>query len=160
MYKYIKSTRQESANNTSFKIISNLRQGKVQKVALKSDKGQYLSAVNGGCGPILADKTDVGDFETFLLIPVDGDSRNKVAIKTSNGYFLTAVDGGGGSLLANYKFINPDNEFNIIPMYPNKLVLRSRNGHFIGAENGGGGLVEANKTVIGPWQMFTVELLE
>jgi hypothetical protein len=76
------------------------------KFALRTSKGYYITAVNGGGSgwgdarfPIHTDASWVNGWETFNLAVDWGHSPPTVTIQTWNGRFLTAVGGGGvGSL--------------------------------------------------------------
>jgi hypothetical protein len=70
------------------------------KFALKTLRGTYVSAVNGGSlggsndgsSPFHTDATELAQDEVFM---VDFDPSGMVTLRTRKGFYVTAVNGGG-----------------------------------------------------------------
>jgi hypothetical protein len=101
-------------------LLSELRAGRTQRVALKTEEGGFfVSAINGGGGIVIANAVKIGANETFSLIP-QGPNREKVAIQTSNGNYLKAIDGGGNRVDATSNVIGINEQFTLVPVGPDK----------------------------------------
>jgi len=121
---------EEQASLPVVRVVIALRQGKTQKVALKTQDGFFLSAVNGGGGLVLADVVEVGPNETFLLVP-QGIDRNKIAIRTANGNFISAIDGGGNRVDARSTTIGINEQFNLITIRPDKVSFTTVKDYYL-----------------------------
>ncbi len=127
-----------------------------RSVALRANNGQYVCAVGGGGGELVANRDQIKEWETFELIQLeDGD----VALRANNGQYISAVGGGGGKVLANQSHIKDWETFQLIGVGANQVALRTHNGKYVCAEGGGRELV-ANRPTIGPWETFTLVELE
>jgi len=60
---------------------------------------RYVSADNGGGGGIHANRTGIGNWESFTVEKLAGYQR--YALRTSNGSYVTAENGGGSVMNAN-----------------------------------------------------------
>jgi hypothetical protein len=122
---------QEQYNLPIFDIIRQLRAGRNQRVALKTeDEGFFLSAVNGGGGIVAANSIRIGSNEIFTLIP-QGGNREKVAIQTSNGNYLSAIDGGGNRVDATSTIIGINELFTMVPVGPDKANFVTSKGYIL-----------------------------
>ena len=111
---------QEQVGLPIVQLLIRLRQGKIQKIALKTEDGYFLSAVNGGGQYIIANSVTIGPNETFLLIP-QGLERNKFAIRTANGNYISAINGGGDRVDARSTTIGPNEQFDLVPIRPDQV---------------------------------------
>ncbi|MBC8069482.1 MAG: DUF3472 domain-containing protein [Deltaproteobacteria bacterium] len=125
-----------------------------EKVALRAASGHYVVAEGGGGGAVNANRTAVGPWETFALVPRGG---NAVALQSINGSYVSADAGGGGSVAANRSWQLGWETFTRVATGGGGLALRTQSGHYVVAEYGGNAWVAANRTGIGPWETFTVE---
>ncbi len=95
-------------------------------VALKSDKGYYLSALDDE-ESINVKGTDIGERQKFKLIELDS---GKVALKTYYDKYVCAEDGGGGIVVANRTKIGEWESFELIKVQKNtvdeKCVLTAK----------------------------------
>lgn len=121
---------QEQINLPITQLIIELRQGKTQKVAMKTDDGFFLSSINGGGGFVVANAKEIGPNETFLLVP-QGFDRTKVAIRTINGNYISAVDGGGGRVDASSTIVGPNEQFMMVPVNPDKSNFITARGFLL-----------------------------
>ena len=77
-----------------------------QRIALRTENGQYLCAEGGGDGEIVANRTAVGPWETFTIAHADlsyGEitTGQAVILRTDNGRFIRALGGGGREVAAD-----------------------------------------------------------
>lgn len=128
-----------------------------RSVALRANNGQYVCAVGGGGGEVVANRDQIKEWETFELIQLEG---GKVALRANNGQYLSAAGGGGGKVLANQLHIKDWEIFEMIGAGPNQVALRTHNGKYVCAEGGGGRELAANRSTIGPWETFTLVEME
>jgi hypothetical protein len=101
-------------------------------------------------GAVLADRTAVGPWETFLMAD-NGDGT--VSLLSHVGLFC-AENGGGNGVYANRPQVGPWERWGLIRHGDGAVSLRSVNGHFLVAESGGGRECNANRTEIGGWERF------
>lgn len=121
------------------------------KVALRAYNGQYVSAEGGGGAEVVANRDEVGEWETFELIELEG---TKIALRAYNGQYISAEGGGGGEVVANRDEIGEWETFDLVELGDNKIALRVYNGQYISAEGGGGAEVVANRDEVGEWETF------
>jgi serralysin len=119
--------------------------------ALRSSTGHYLVAEGGGGSNAQANRTAIGPWERFTMVPLAG---GKVAFRATNGHYMVAEGGGGGVLNVNRGLIGPWEQFTIQDAGGGTIALRTHSGHYVVAEGGGGGAANANRTAIGPWERF------
>ncbi|MCB9521401.1 MAG: hypothetical protein H6708_31600 [Kofleriaceae bacterium] len=137
----------------------------LHRIALRTDNGRYLSAIDGGGADVDAHGYGQGPWETLFVVDLDSGrlmSGDTVHIKTFGGEFLRAT---GGALDA--RMIDPDtsatSRFRIYVAGGGEVVagkqvtVRASDNHYVVAENGGGGAANANRATVGPWERFTVE---
>ena len=74
-------------------------------ISLIAHNGKYVSAEGGGGGSLVANRDEVGAWETFRLIhlsnKLDRTYTALVALQTHNGHYVRAEDGDGGFVVAN-----------------------------------------------------------
>ncbi|MCP2519666.1 hypothetical protein NLC26_00445 [Candidatus Aminicenantes bacterium AC-708-M15] len=122
-----------------------------KKIALRAYNGKYVCADKGLNGKMIANRTAIGPWETFELIPQGG---NKYALKTSYGKYVCADLGLGGKLYANRDRIGPWETFEIIELGGEKIALKASNGKYVCADRGLGDILIANRDNIGEWETF------
>jgi hypothetical protein len=145
----------EQAELPIAQILIGLREGNPQKVAIKTENGFFLSAVNGGGGNIIANATQIGLNETFLLIP-QGIERNRVAIRTINGNYISAIYGGGHRVDARGTIIGPNEQFSLVPIRPDKASFTTYNDYYLLTLDNEPRLLTAYGIVQGPRSIYTI----
>jgi len=80
-------------------------------ISLRAYNGQYVCAEGGGGGEVVANRHEIGVWETFELIDLE---NNKVALRAHNGQYVCAEGGGGGEVVANRNRIGVWETFNYI----------------------------------------------
>ena len=133
------------------------------RVSLRAPTGHYVCAEENGGLAVVANRSELGAWETFTLVDVNGgslSSGDQIRISTSLGYAFCADDGGA---LNASRMMSGDWELFTIPLLSEgsirsgaRVAIRSRNGYFV-AEDGGGGVVNANRARQGPWEAFTID---
>lgn len=141
--------------------------------SFQTSNGSYIVAEEGGGGDANANRSQIGPWETFSVIDINGgtlQSLDPVCIATYNSNYLVAENGGGDVVRANRVSCGPWEKFNLIKVTPegaaiggeiqnNDLVaLRVNNGQYVVAEEGGGSKLNANRGAIGPWEIFRITL--
>ena len=134
-------------------IISRFTTGSL--VSLKTSKGNYVVALDGGGGDVHSTRSQRGSWETFEVVEQGGDY---VALRTADGSFLSAEAGGGGGLFANRRLIGGWEIFKVIHLGGDRFALQASTGHYLVAEDGGNQDVNANRESVGAWEEFTIEL--
>lgn len=132
--------------------------GHFSRFALRAGNGRYVCAEGGGDGIVVANRTQIGPWETFEahLHPEPADACLTTGIRTSSDiHFLQALDGGGGELSARGSWSAAWETFDIVAAdraargFPDgaRVNIRTDSWHYLQAQNGGGGQV----TAAGPW---------
>lgn len=124
-----------------------------KRVGLRTENKSYLCAEGGGGRELVANRTAMDSWATFLLHDL-GDG--KVALQAASGHFVCAEKGGGQGLYANRPCIGSWETFERVDRGNGSLALRASDGHFVCAESGGGGRVVANRDAAGGWETFEV----
>ena len=152
------------------------------KVAFKTQKGTFLTAVNGGgitdppdmannSIPFHTNATQIGPWEIFTLVP----QGERYVIQTVNGYSITFVNKGGMSpppgipsdqipLRTDAADIGEWETFTLVPQGDNRYAIQTANGYYLTAVDGGGkgdppGVafntwpLHTDSTHRGPWEM-------
>jgi hypothetical protein len=135
------------------KLMLGLKEGKTQKVAIMTENGLYISAINGGGGFLSTNATEIGPNEIFLLIP-QGIYREKVAIRTANRNYLNCV--GGGFVGARSSTIGTNEQFSLTPIYPDKVSITTDSGFFFLALTEPPNYLTSYGLTIGPGTIFTI----
>lgn len=149
------TTLEEQLNLPIIKLVLALREGKTQKVAIKTFDGFFISAINGGGGYLIANATGIGTNETFLLIP-QGLDRSKIAIRTANGNYVSAVNGGGGIASARSTTIGANEQFTLVAVNPDKANFVTAGGFLLLALTTEPRLLTAYGLATGPRTRLTV----
>ncbi len=121
-------------------------------VALRSASGHYVVAEGGGGGAVNANRTEIGAWEKFKVIPLGGAS---FALQASNGQYVVAEGGGGGDVNANRSTIGPWETFTLVNVAGGKTAFQSTVvPKYVVAEGGGGADVNCNRGVLSTWESF------
>ena len=115
--------------------------------------GDIVTADNGGASPLIANRTSVGNWETFDLID---NSDGSVSLRAhANGDIVTADNAGASALIANRTAIGPWEEFDLITNSDGSVSFRAHaNGDIVTADNGGASPLIANRASVGSWETF------
>ena len=112
---------------------------------------------SGGANPgdVHANRTAVGAWERFLLVP---QSPDRVAMSSWRGFFC-AEGGGGGPVHANRHVVGDWERHRLIRNANGTVSFQSVGGHYLVAEGGGGGgsVCNWNRGAIGEWEQFWME---
>ena len=82
-----------------------------ESVALTAVNGKYLCNEQNGERPLIANRTEIGPWETFQLINING---GHVALKASNGKYVCNENNGGAPLQANREKVASWETFEVI----------------------------------------------
>ena len=123
------------------------------KSALQASTGHWVVAEGGGGAQVLANRTSIGPWESFRVVPRGG---GKIALQASSGHYVVAESGGGRELLANRTGIGAWESFYVDLVGGTKVALRADNGQWWRAEGGGGGWLYANSGGVGSWETFNL----
>ncbi|NEP60432.1 MAG: hypothetical protein F6K31_26095 [Symploca sp. SIO2G7] len=124
-------------------------------ISLIAHNGKYVSAEGGGGGSLVANRDEIGPWETFRLIhlsnKLDRTDAALVALQTHNGHYIRAEDGGGGLVVANGNAIGSWETFKLIDVGYNdgvsrfELALKTHKGYYTCVEDGDEGLLVASQ---------------
>ncbi len=159
------------------------------KVAFKTKKGTFLTAVNGGgiadppgmannSIPFHTNATQIGPWEIFALVP----QGERYLIQTVNGYSITFVNNGGMGappglssdkipLRTDAANIGEWETFTLVLQGDNRYAIQTANGYYLTAIAGGGkgdppGVafntwpLHTDSTHQGPWEMWELIFLD
>ncbi|WP_406669893.1 RICIN domain-containing protein [Methanolobus sp. ZRKC4] len=70
------------------------------KVALKAPNGKYVYAAEGGGKGLIADSTEIGEWEIFNLLDLENEN-SMIALKANNDQYVSSEGGGGAELVSN-----------------------------------------------------------
>jgi hypothetical protein len=84
-----------------------------EQVSLRAHiNSKYVTADNAGASPLIANRTVIGQWETFLLVH---NTDGSISLKAqANGDYVTAENAGASPLIANRAAIGPWEEFDSI----------------------------------------------
>jgi len=144
---------QEQMGLPIVKILLGLKEGKTQKVAIKTNDGFFLSATNGGGGFLTTNATNIGPNETFMLIP-QGVYRDKIAIQTANRNYMNCI--GGGFVGARSTTIGENEQFYFVPIQPDKSSIVTASGFFLFALTTSPNYLTSYGLSVGPRTTFSI----
>jgi hypothetical protein len=115
--------------------------------------GDYVTADNAGASPLIANRTSIGQWESFDEIDEGG---GYIALRAhANNMYVTADNAGAAPLLAKVASVGTWEQFMLIHNGDGSVSLQSRiNGDYVTADNAGASPLIANRTSIGPWESF------
>ncbi|HET8641995.1 MAG TPA: S8 family serine peptidase, partial [Pseudonocardiaceae bacterium] len=115
--------------------------------------GNYVAAESAGAQPLIANRTAVGQWETFDMIDLGGGN---VALRShANGMYVCAENAGAAPLIANRTAIGAWETFQLIDNGDGTVSFRAMaNNMIVAAENAGAEPLIANRTAVGPWEQF------
>lgn len=126
------------------------------EVALRTWNGvNYLKAINGGDGAVVADATAIGSWERFRIVSFREGFSPWVALQTTSGRWVTVVNGGDGAVTSGTNYVNTDETF-VLGTANGGITFGTRKTprRYVVAENAGGGAVNANRASAGIWGSF------
>jgi hypothetical protein len=138
-------------------------------VSLRTCNGYYFCAENGGGGSVVANRTSVGQWETFSIIDLNGgnlENGNVINIRSSTGHYLRAINGGGSDIDAQSFTPYAWESFKILKASSGDAIIRSgdkvrlysfSHPQYLCAENGGGGVINVNRNAASDWETFTIK---
>ena len=157
----LNETRHAIAN---FRVAPCLREG--AQISLQSSNGQFLTAVYGGGGPVLANRDAPHAWEHFELMDLNGgcvESGDAVAFRTFDDFYLSAQPVGGAALEAMARSVGPRETFTVHRRAGQSevrsgdfIALEAPDGHYVVAVQGGGGAVNAGGTHVEAWETFKI----
>lgn len=114
------------------------------RVAIETENGTYLRAVDGGGrgdDAIRTDADNIGDEESFNLINL---GNGEFAFQTHKGFFLSAMDAGGKEcnairtdLVSNQADIGNWERFNLDFLDEDEVTIQTLDGYYLTAVEGG-----------------------
>jgi len=115
--------------------------------------GRVVCAEAAGGTSLIANRTAVGPWETFTIVPRGG---GMVALRAAaNNRYVCADDGGNTALIANRTAVGQWETFQLVTNADGSFSLRSQaNNKFVCAEGAGGSPLIANRDAIGAWESF------
>ena len=127
----------------------------VRAALVAKANGRLVCAENAGAQPLIANRTQVGPWETFELCVVGSTT---IALRAqANGRYVCADQSGAMPLVANRDRVGPWETFACEYVPVGGLALRSMaNDRYVCADGAGARALIANRTKIGPWETFTV----
>jgi hypothetical protein len=129
--------------------------GAANRYAFRSYNGNYVVAEGAGGSVVNANRTAIGPWEQFLIVPAAGGGPG-VNIKTYDGWYVVAENGGGGAVNANRLEPLGWETFSMSSLGGSNWAIQASNGNYMVAEGGGGGVVNANRTAALQWETFTL----
>ncbi len=135
--------------------------------AFRTSSGYYLTAENGGGASVNTDRTELGPWESFVIVQT---APGVFAFRTETGHYLTDMMGdrrsrqNRGGLSATKREADQNTQFKLIVVNPEGPVvaLMTAGGRYVTAESSGGqkarGLraMSSDRNEIGEWEQFTL----
>jgi hypothetical protein len=117
--------------------------------------GLVVSADDGGANPLIADRTNVGDWEAFEVI--DNDDGTISLLAKANDLYVTVDLANGSTLIAKSETIGAAEKFQVYPQDGGGVALQSKlNDLYVSADlNLDGVLNVIREAVGGAWEVFT-----
>ncbi|HEX6596247.1 MAG TPA: GH25 family lysozyme [Acidimicrobiales bacterium] len=140
--------------NGDYAALQRLAGGIPASITLRATvNGRYVTAEDAGAVPLIANRTAVGAWERFFLVPA---GTGYVALRSNvNGRFVTAENGGWSPLIANRGTVGDWERFQVVGNPDGTVSLRANaNGKYVTAENAGSSPLIANRTAVGLWEKF------
>lgn len=118
-------------------------------ISLKAYNGKYVAAEGGGNDILIADRDEIGEWETFKINYISGDF---VTLQVYNGNYVTAEPWGYVS--ADRTEVGEWEIFKVIRLANGKVGFRASSGYYLCADGHFGGLIVADRTILDTWEMF------
>ncbi|MBM9506681.1 glycoside hydrolase family 3 C-terminal domain-containing protein [Actinacidiphila acididurans] len=114
---------------------------------------QIVTADNAGASPLIANRTSVGQWESFDLLT---NSDGSVSLRShANNEIVTADNAGAAPLIANRTAVGPWESFDLLHNSDGSVSFRAHaNNEIVTADNAGASPLIANRTSVGPWEEF------
>jgi hypothetical protein len=127
------------------------------RIALRSaENGMYVSASNGGNGPLTATATKIGSAAERFVRVQNGDGTVSFQ-SAANGLYVTAERAGLGALVANREAVGPWEKFEPYKQGEGPVAFNAAvNGKWVTAETAGLSPLIASRPAVALWQYFTV----
>lgn len=132
--------------------------GMTVKIAMKSYNGKYVCAEGGGGRELVANRTQLGPWETFQASFVD-PWNNLVTLKTWDGSCYVGASADGRVYSVHAQSPGPEMTFKLEPRGGRQMSLKSSSGKYVCAEDGGGRELVANRGHCSIWETFEIEVL-
>lgn len=117
--------------------------------------GAYVTAENAGTAPLIANRTELGPWERFIL-KRQPDATVTLFARANNKY-VTAENAGSAPLIASRYEVGPWEKFELVHNLDGSYSFRSlANGRYVTAENAGTASLIANRDAVGPWEKFAL----
>ncbi len=115
--------------------------------------GRFVSADNGGNGPLIANRPSIGTWEQFDEVPAGG---GYLGLRShANGRYVTAERAGAAPLIANRTVIGAWEKFRLVRNGDGSVsLLANADGRYVTAEGAGSAALVANRGAIGSWERF------
>ncbi|MBB6214506.1 hypothetical protein HNQ80_000586 [Anaerosolibacter carboniphilus] len=123
----------------------------LEYIALLAANGKYLCAEDGGGNAVVANRDQIGSWETFEIIKVD---RNTVVLKTSNGKYLYLQDEEDGNINAKATKISDRAKFVFSDLGNDRVALKASNGKYVTVEDEDE--IAANSKEVNKWSTFKI----
>jgi hypothetical protein len=125
-------------------------------VSLKAmANNDYVSAANAGSSPLIANRTSVGQGESYQV--VDAGNGNIALIALANNDYVCADSGGSSPLIANRTSFGLWETYTELDAGNGNTALRAlANNKIVCADNAGASPLIANRNAVGGWETFTV----
>ena len=118
--------------------------------------GKYVGAPNGGVNPLIANRSVVGQSESYQVSGDIGVNGAGISLKAqANNRFVSADNQGSSPLIANRTSVGLWETFSYLNRGGGNFgLLAQANNRFVCADNGGNTPLIANRTSVGLWESF------
>ena len=125
----------------------------MHNVSFRAHSGQYVCAYGGGGRDLVANRNNVGPWETFELIDL---GNNGIALRADGGQYVSAR--GGRQATANNSSVGQWETFGLIDLGYNNVALRAYNGEYVSTEDEDEHrLLVVNRSIISERETFKME---
>lgn len=129
--------------------------GRLVSILAKANN-QYVCADTDGRSPLIANRTSVGDWESFWIVE---QSDGTVGLLAKANFEYACADSGGSSpLIANRTAVGGDWEkYTVIDIGGGYTIFRAAaNDQYVCADTGGSDPLIANRAAYGDWESFII----
>jgi hypothetical protein len=129
------------------------------RIALRTFDGRYYVCAEGGGGrELVANRQQLGPWETFQVAFVD-PWNNLVTLKTWDDSCYVAAGWDGGMCTGPVTAPGAAHTFKLEHLGGRQISLLASTGKYVCSENGGGHVLAANRDACGPWETFLLEVV-